>query len=145
MQENLSSVQDVQRQLLATVIDMGESLETLVNMEQPASSPATGDRVADSVSSRTGARGLSPLPEKDGEEEDWVGKGLPDPGQKVTPVKAFQSGTFGGSMVSEGHRDISPPKVPSYGTLGGPTHLVMLVYPRELARCLWVTNPIHQN
>ena len=33
MQEDLSSVQDVQRQLLATVTDMGESLDTLVNKD----------------------------------------------------------------------------------------------------------------
>ena len=89
-------------------------------IKQPASSLAAGDQVADLVSSRTGARGLSPLLEKDEEDEGWVGKGIPDLGQKTTSVKAFPLGTFGGSMVSEGHRDISPPKVTGFGTLGWP-------------------------
>ena len=57
MQDYLPSVQDIQRQLLATVTDMGESLDTLVNRDQPASSSAVEDRVANSVSSRAGARG----------------------------------------------------------------------------------------
>ena len=57
MQENLSSVQDVQRQILAMVIEMGENLDALVNTEQLASSPVVDDRVSNSVSSRTGARG----------------------------------------------------------------------------------------
>ena len=35
-------------------------------------------------------------------------------------MKAFPLGTFGGSMVTEGHRDVSPPKVTSFGTLGRP-------------------------
>ena len=39
----------------------------------------------------------------------------------MTSVKAFPSGTFGGSLVSEGHRDVSPPKVTSFGTLGQPS------------------------
>ena len=83
MQEDVSSVQDVQHQLLAVVIDMGESLDTLVNKDWLASPPAAHDRVVDSVSSRIGARGLSPLlekDEKDEEDEDWVGKGLLDLG-----------------------------------------------------------------
>ena len=57
---------------------MGESLDTLVNRDQPTSPSAAEDRVADSVSSRVGARGLSPLLEKDEKDEDWVSKGLPD-------------------------------------------------------------------
>ena len=72
MQEDLSTVQDVQRQLLATVTDMGESLDTLVNKDRPVSPPAADERVADSVSSRVSARGLSPLLEKDEEDDDWV-------------------------------------------------------------------------
>ena len=44
-----------------------------MNKDELASPSATEDRVADSVSSRTGARGLSPLLEKDDEDEDWVG------------------------------------------------------------------------
>ena len=55
---------------MATVTDMGESLVTLVNTERLASPSAVEDRVADSVSLRTGARGLSPLLEKDEEEEE---------------------------------------------------------------------------
>ena len=62
---------------MATVTDMLESLDTLVNKDPPASPLAPEDRVADSVSSRIGARGLSPSLEKDEEDEDWAGKGLP--------------------------------------------------------------------
>ena len=80
MQDDLSSVQDVQCQLLAIVTNKGESLDTLVNRDQPVSPSAAEDRVADSVSSRAGARGLSPLLEKDEEDEDWVSKELPDLG-----------------------------------------------------------------
>ena len=97
MQEDLSSTgfravtarhsPRVQRQLLAGLqtfgdCDMGESLDTLVNRDQPASPSVAEDRVANSVSSRAGARGLSPLLEKDEEDEDWVSKGLPDLGQE---------------------------------------------------------------
>ena len=63
---------------MAIVTDMGESLDTLVNKDQPASPPKADDRVAHLVSLRIGARGLSPLLEKDEEDEDWVGKELPD-------------------------------------------------------------------
>ena len=115
MQDNLSSIQDVQRQLLATVAEIGESLDTLVNKDRPASPPAADERVADSVSSRTGARGLSPLLEKDEEDEDWVGKGLPDLDSKTTTVKAFPSGAGAGSLFSNGHGTISPPKLPIFG------------------------------
>ena len=97
--------------------DMGESLDTLVKENQPTSPSAVEDRVADSVSSRTSARGLLPLLEKDEEEEDWVGKGLPDLGQKTTTMKAFPSRAVGGSLFSEGHRTVSPPKI---ATFGGP-------------------------
>ena len=76
--------------------------------------------MADSVSSRTRARGLSPLWEKDEEDEDWAGKRMPNMGQKTTPVRVFPSRVFGGSFVSQGHCDVSPPKVTSFGTLGGP-------------------------
>ena len=115
IQDDVSSIQDVQHQLLATITYMGESLDTLVNKDQPASPFETEDRVADSVSSRTSARGLSPLLEKDEEDEDWVGKGLPDLVQKTTTVKAFPSGAVGGSLFSEGHCTISPPKLPIFG------------------------------
>ena len=91
MQDDLFSMQDVQRQLLAIVTDMGESLDTLVSRDQPASPSIAEDRVANSVSSRTGARGLSPLLEKDEEDEDWVSKGLPDLGQQKTTMKAIKS------------------------------------------------------
>ena len=57
---------------------MGESLDTLVNRDQLVSPFIAEERVANSVSSRAGARGLSPLLEKDEEDEDWVSKGLPD-------------------------------------------------------------------
>ena len=67
MQEDLSSIQDVQRQLLATVTDMGESLDTLVNTERARKHPLLWQMIGllDSVSSRTGVRVLSPLLEKD--------------------------------------------------------------------------------
>ena len=133
MKDDLSSIQDVQRQLLATVAEMGESLDILVSKDHPASPPAIDDPVADSVSSRTGAKGLSPLLEKDEEDEDWVGKGLPNLGQKTTTVKASPSGVFGGSMVSEGHRTVSPLKCLF---LEGPTRLAVQVHLRELARYL---------
>ena len=98
--------------------DMGESLDTLVHIERLASPFTAYDRVADLVSSRIGASGLSPLLEKDEEDEDWVGKRIQDPGQKMTTVKAFPLGALGGSMVSEGHRDVSPPKATRFATLG---------------------------
>ena len=85
-----------------------------MNKDQPASPSTAENQVADSVSSRTGARGLSPLLEKD-EAEDWVGKGLPDLGQKTTTMKAFPLGVAGGSLFSEGHRTIAPPKLPIFG------------------------------
>ena len=121
MQDDLSFIQDVQCQLSATVTDMGESLDTLVNTEQPASPPVVDDPVVDSVSSKTGAKELSPLLEKEEEEEDWVGKGLPNVRQKTTSMKAFTSRTFGGSMVSEGHQIVSPPKMTSFENSGGPS------------------------
>ena len=100
---------------------MGESLDTLVNTERPTSPLAAHDRVANLVSSRTGARGLSPWLEKDeDEEEDWVGKGLLNLGQKTTSVKPLPLGTFGGSFVSEEHRTIAHPKMTGFGSLGGP-------------------------
>ena len=104
-----------------------------MNKDRPASPPMADDWIVDLVSSRTGARGLSPLLEKDEEDEDWVSKGLPDLGQKTTTMKASPFGVFGGSMVSKGHRTISLPKIP---ILEGPTRLAMRVHPRELARCL---------
>ena len=53
--------------------------------------------------------------EKDEEDEDWVSKGLPDLGQKMTTMKTCPSGAAGGSLFSEGHRTVSPPKMPSFG------------------------------
>ena len=99
---------------------MGESLDTLVNTEGPTSSFAADDRVASSVSLRIGAIGLSPLLENDEEDEDWVGTRTLVLGQKTTTVKAFPSGTFGGSLVSKGHCDVSQAKVTSFRTLGRP-------------------------
>ena len=72
--------------------EMGESLDTLVNTEGPTSSFAADDRVAYSVSLRIGAIGLSPLLEKDEEDEDWVGQrdtrsGLEDDFGEGFPLK----------------------------------------------------------
>ena len=111
----MSTVQDVQRQLLATMTDMGESPDTLVNRDQPVSLSAAEDRVANSVSSRASARGLSPLLEKDEEDDDWVSKGLPDLDKEMLKKKSFPSEAAGGSLFSEGHRTISPPKMSSFG------------------------------
>ena len=94
---------------------MGESLNTLVNRDQPGSPPAAEERVADSVSSRAGARGLSPLLEKDEEDKDWVSKGHPDLGQETQKMKAYPSGAATGSVFSEGHRTVSPPKLSIFG------------------------------
>ena len=52
------------------ITKMGENLYALVNIEEPATSSIADDRVADSPSSQTGARGLSSLLEKDKEDED---------------------------------------------------------------------------
>ena len=120
MQDDLPSVQDVQRQLSATMADIGESLDSLVNRDRLASPLVVEDRVVDSVSSRTGARGLSPLLEKDEEDEDWVGNGLPDLGQKMTTAKAFTLGIIGESLFSEGHLIVSPPQMIGFVSLGGP-------------------------
>ena len=94
---------------------MGASLDTLVNRDQAVSPSAAEDRVADSVSSRAGARGLSPLLEKDEKDDDWVSKGLPDPDKEMPKRKSFPSGAAEGSLFSEGHRTISPPKMSSFG------------------------------
>ena len=58
MQDDLSSIHHVQRQLLATVTNTGESLDTLVNKDRLASPFAADDWVADSVFLRTGAKGV---------------------------------------------------------------------------------------
>ena len=58
---------------------------------------------------------MSPLLEKDEEDEDWVSKGLPDLDQEKTMMKAFPSGATGGSLFNEGHHTVSPPKMPSFG------------------------------
>ena len=63
---------------------------------------------------------MSSLLEKEEKDEHWVGKGTSDLGQKTNSMKAFSSGTFGGPLVSKGHRDVSPPKVTNFGTLGRP-------------------------
>ena len=52
--------------------------------------------------------------EKNEEDEDWVGKELPDLGQGKTTMKTFPSGAAG-SLFSEGHCTILPPKMPSFG------------------------------
>ena len=96
---------------------MGANLDTLVNTKQLASSPAAYNRVADLVSSQIDATRLSPLLEKD-EEDDWVDRGAALLDQEALNVKAFPSRTFRCPLISEGHRDVSPPKVPSFGMLG---------------------------
>ena len=93
------------------------------------------------MSSRTGARGFSPLLEKDEEDEDWVGKGLPDLGQKTTTMKVFPLGAAGGSLFSEGHRTISR----NYLFLEGQTRLAMQAHQSKLARYHCVTGPTHRN
>ena len=53
--------------------------------------------------------------EKDEEDEDWVSKGHPDLGQETPKMKAFPSGAATGSVFSEGHRTVSPPKLSIFG------------------------------
>ena len=54
--------------------------------------------------------------EKDEEDDDdWVSKGLPDLGQEKTMTKAFPLGVASGSLFSEGHRTVSPPKLQIFG------------------------------
>ena len=55
---------------------------------------------------------------KKDEEYDWVDKGATLLDQKLTTMKAFPLGRFGGPLISEGRCDVSPPKVPSFGMLG---------------------------
>ena len=96
----MSSVQDVQRQLLDTVTEMGANLDILMNTEKPASptaQSATNDRVADLVSSRTSLRGLSPLMEEE-EDDDVDDKRETFLGQKTTTLKVLLIGRFGGPM-----------------------------------------------
>ena len=40
---------------------------------------------------------------------------------EMTKVKAFHSRTFGGPLICEGHRNVSPPKFTTFGTLGKPS------------------------
>ena len=54
------------------------------------------------------------------EEDDGVDKGATLLDQKTTTMKTFPSGTFGCLLISEGHRDVSPPKFTTVGTLGKP-------------------------
>ena len=72
------------------------------------------------MSSRTSAGGLFASLEKD-EEDDWVNKGTTLLDQKAIAVKAFPLGTLGGPSISDGHRDVSPPKVTGFGPLGRPS------------------------
>ena len=37
----------------------------------------------------------------------------------MTTVKAFPSGTFGDSLINEGHHDVSPSKATGFRALGG--------------------------
>lgn len=81
---------------MSIITEMGANLDMLVNIEMPASlALQIDDKVADSMSSRTGHRGLSPLMERE-EEED-----VDDEGETLLD-----------------HNDTSPPKFPSFGTLG---------------------------
>ena len=101
---------------------MGSNLDILVNIESPTSpmlQTAADHRVANSVFSRPGHRGLSPVLEKS--EEDDVNSGDEREtllGYKKTIMKSFPFGTFGSPKFNEGHCDMPPHRFPSYGTLG---------------------------
>ena len=97
------------------VIEMGASLDILVNTGRPTAPIAqstTNNPVAHSVSSRIGARGLSPLMENDDDDDDDNGdEGAALLGQKMTTVKTFSTRTFSSPLNSEGHCNVSPPQV----------------------------------
>ena len=142
MQKDLSSVQDVQRQLLSIVTKMGSNVDMLLHTDQPVSPVAADEKVADLVSSWAGARELSPLVEEDSEEEeDKGGLLLSDEEKKMTTVKTHPSG-IAGPAVSGGHHSVSPPLVPFGGTLGkastsGPFKLA--------GKRFWMTDQNHQD
>ena len=118
MHKDLSSIQDIQKNLLSTITKMGANLGTLVNTKRIASlALQMNDKVTDSVSSRTSHKELSPLAGKD-EVDDVDDKEETLLGWKKTTMMAFPIGEFGGSLVSEGYRNTSPPKHPSFETLG---------------------------
>ena len=102
--------------------EMGSNLDTLVNAKRLASlvwQTVADDRVADSVSSRMVRKGLFCFLVK-GEEDDLSheDKGETLLGQKKTTMKWFPLGIFGGPKFCEGHRDVSLPRLPNFGTLG---------------------------
>lgn len=69
------------------------------------------------MSLRVGHRRLSPLVEKE-EQDNAADKGETLRGQNKTAMMTFPPRTFGGSLISEGHRNLSPTKFYSFGTLG---------------------------
>ena len=97
---------------------MGANLDIMVNTKRPASLAAqsANDRITDSVSSWIGPRGLSPLMEKD-EEDDVDDKGETLLGQKMTTMKTFPTETFGGPMIGKSHCNTMP-HVPQFWNYG---------------------------
>ena len=141
MQEDLSTVKDVQAQLLSTVTTMGSNVDMLLHADQPVSPEAADEKVADSVSSRVGARELPPLVEEDMEDEDEARGLLSSEDNKTTTVKTHPAG-IGGPAISGGHRSVSPPSVPLSVHWGSPVCLEPL---NQLARDFWVTDQTHHN
>ena len=118
MQEDLSTVKEVQAQLLSTVTTMGSDVDMLLHADQSVSPEAADEKVADSVSSRAGARELPPLVEEDDMEDDDATRGLlSSEDNKTTTVKTLPTG-IGGPAISGGQRSVSPPLMPFSGTLG---------------------------
>ena len=97
---------------------MGSDVDMLLRADQPVSLDAADEKVADSVSSRAGARELPPLVEEDMEDDDET-RGLlsSDEEKKTTTVKTLPAG-IGGPAISGGQRSVSPPLMPFSGTLG---------------------------
>ena len=117
MQEDLSTVKDVQAQLLSTVTTMGLDVDMLLHMDQLVSPKVADEKVANSVSSRAEARELSPLVEEDSENEDDTGGLFSGEEKKMATMKTHPLG-IGGPAISRGHRFVSPPLVPFSSTLG---------------------------
>ena len=117
MQEDLSKVKEVQAQLLSTIMTMGSDIDMLLHADQPVSPEAADEKVADSVSSRAGARELPPLVEEDMEDDNEARGLLSSEDKKTTTVKTHPS-RIGGPAISGGQRSVSPPLVPFSGTLG---------------------------
>ena len=120
---------------------MGSDVDMLLHIDQPVSPIAADEKVADLVSSRAGARELSPLVEEDIEEDDKEGLFSGDEEEKVTTVKTHPLGIVG-PAISGGHRSISRPSVPFISTLGKASTFGTF---KPASKGFWMTDQIHQD